>query len=213
MSVKYPKRTLKKNLNREKLAIAAVITFSRNGYPNTPLKEVADHAGVHVQTLYKQFKNKEELAIAAAELATRDVRALFEVNFSTKSTFEIWRGWIESSVSYLTDLGLGEDKKQALHTPSSLMHDNYLLAINASYEDILTEYLSKDFDMDVKTERLPRLVACMLWSGNEAAMKRCAGLDTSNDVLSDSKAVIAESIAVVDDAEIIFSSYMKYQRT
>ena len=71
MSVKYPKRTLKKNLNREKLAIAAVITFSRNGYPNTPLKEVADHAGVHVQTLYKQFKNKEELAIAAAELATR----------------------------------------------------------------------------------------------------------------------------------------------
>ena len=93
------------------------------------------------------------------------------------------------------------------------MHDNYLLAINASYEDILTEYLSKDFDMDVKTERLPRLVACMLWSGNEAAMKRCAGLDTSNDVLNDSKAVIAESIAVVDDAEMIFSSYMKYQRT
>ena len=31
---------------------------------------MADHAGVHVQTLYKQFKNKEELAIAAAELAT-----------------------------------------------------------------------------------------------------------------------------------------------
>ena len=93
------------------------------------------------------------------------------------------------------------------------MHDNYLLAINASYEDILTEYLSKDFDMDVKTERLPRLVACMLWSGNEAAMKRCAGLDTSIDVLSDNKAVIAESIAVVDDAEMIFSSYMKYKRT
>ena len=213
MSVKYPKRTHKKNLNREKLATAAVITFSRNGYPNTPLKEVADYAGVHVQTLYKQFKNKEELALAAAELATRDVRALFEENFSTKSTFEIWRDWIRSSVSYLTNLGLGENKKQALHTPSSLMHDNYLIAINASYENILTEYLSKDFNMDVKTERLPRLVACMLWSGNEAAMKRCAGLDTSLDVLSDSEAVIAESIAMVDDTEKIFSSYIQYIRT
>jgi hypothetical protein len=53
----------------------------------------------------------------------------------------------------------------------------------------------------------------MLWSGNEAAMKRCAGLDTSNDVLNDSKAVIAESIAVIDDAQKVFSSYMKYQRT
>ena len=78
MSVKYPKRTLKKNLNREKLAIAAVITFSRNGYPNTPLKEVADHAGVHVQTLYKQNKKKEELERTETEPATRDVKTMAE---------------------------------------------------------------------------------------------------------------------------------------
>ena len=92
------------------------------------------------------------------------------------------------------------------------MNDNYLLAINASYENILTEYLSKDFQMNVKTERLPRLVACMLWSGNEAAMKRCAGLDTSNIMLNDNKKIVSESIGVVDEVEQNFSSYIKYPR-
>ena len=101
MSLKYPKRTHKKNLNREKLAVAAAITFSRNGYPNTPLHEIAEHAGVHVQTLYKQFRNKEELALVAAEVATRDIKNRFHENFPSKSTFQIWRDWIESSVSYL----------------------------------------------------------------------------------------------------------------
>ena len=212
MSLKYPKRTHKKNLNREKLAVAAAITFSRNGYPNTPLHEIAEHAGVHVQTLYKQFKNKEELALVAAEVATRDIKTRFHENFPSKSTFQIWRHWIESSVSYLSNLGFGEYKKQALKSSISLMNDNYLLAINASYENILTEYLSKDFQMNVKTERLPRLVACMLWSGNEAAMKRCAGLDTSNNILNDNKKIISESIGVVDEVEQIFSSYIKYPR-
>ncbi len=34
----------------------------------------------------------------------------------------------------------------------------------------------------------------MLWSGNEAAMKRCAGLDTEKDVLGSNKVVLDESL-------------------
>ena len=167
---------------------------------------------IGLKRLLPTFKNKEELALVAAEVATRDLKNRFHENFPSKSTFQIWRDWIESSVSYLSNLGFGEYKKQALKSSISLMNDNYLLAINASYENILTEYLSKDFQMNVKTERLPRLVACMLWSGNEAAMKRCAGLDTSNNMLNDNKKIISESIGVVDEVEQIFSSYIKYPR-
>ncbi len=213
MSVKYPKRTQRKNLNREKLIVAAVLTFARNGYPNTPLREIARHAGVHVQTLYKQFRNKEELALAAADQTNQELRKLFDQKFASKSTFQIWRDWIESSVTYLTNLGFGEYKKQALRSPISLKNDNYLLAINASYENILTEFLSKDFQMDVRIEPLPRLVACMLWSGNEAVMKRCAGLDTFEDILTNNKKVIAESVRVVDEVEKNFSSYIKLSRS
>ena len=212
MSVKYPKRTLKKNLNREKLIVAATLLFSRNGHHGTTLDEVAAEAGVHVQTLYKHFKTKEELVTASADIVIADCRALFEDKFASHSTFEIWREWIEKSVTYLTNLGLRESKKQQLRSASSLMNDSYLLIVYAGYENVLTEYLARDFMMDRKTHRLPRLVACMLWSGNEAAMKRCAGLDTAKDILAVNQSVIKESIGAIDDIEKLFSGYIKLPR-
>jgi AcrR family transcriptional regulator len=214
MPVKYPKRTLTKIANREKLVVSAALLFSRNGYPNTTLNQIAIDAGLHVQTLYKHFSGKEALAVAAAEIVGRDLRCKFDEGFSTQSTFKIWRQWIESSASYLTELGLGEYKKQSLHSSSSsLIDDNYLLAIYADYENVLTEYLSKDFQMNPATDRLPRLVACMLWAGNEAAMKRCAGLDTLCDVLDMGERVVFESVGAIDDIEGMFNHLIKYPRT
>lgn len=89
MSVQYPIRTKKKNLNREKLLMAATTLFSRNGYTDSTLDQVAAEAGLHVQTLYRHFKTKDELAIAAAEITIRDCRARFEREFPTLSTFQI----------------------------------------------------------------------------------------------------------------------------
>ena len=212
MPTKYPKRTLKKNLNREKLIVVATQLFSRNGHQSTTLDEVATEAGVHVQTLYKHFKTKEELVTASAEIVVTDCRSRFEDKFSSHSTFEIWREWIKNSVTYLTSLGLRESKKQQLCSASSLMNDSYLLIVYSGYENLLTEYLARDFMLDQKTHRLPRLVACMLWSGNEAAMKRCAGLDTAEDILGDHQSVVDQSIGVVDDIEKLFAGYIKFPR-
>jgi AcrR family transcriptional regulator len=212
MPVEYPKRTLKKNLNREKLVVAAALLFSRNGHMRTTLNDVASYAGVHVQTLYKHFKTKEELAIASAEIVVTDCRKKFEEKFETHCSFAIWRDWIESTVLYLTDLGIGIYKQEQIRSASSLLNDNYLLVVYSGYEDILTEYLAKDFGMDPKTDRLPRLVACMLWSGNEAAMKRCAGLDCANTDLDFDEAILGESLHVVDEVEKIFSTYIKSPR-
>ena len=212
MPVQYPKRTRKKNLNREKLVVAAATLFSRNGHMSTTLNDVARHAGVHVQTLYKHFKTKEELAIASAEVVVKDCRTRFEEKFPSQSTFAIWREWIKDTVSYLTDLGIGTYKQEQARSASSLLNDNYLLVVYSGYEDLLAEYLAQDFEMDPKVDRLPRLVACMLWSGNEAAMKRCAGLDTAKDILDFNHALLAESLGVSDDIEKIFSSYIKLPR-
>ena len=52
----------------------------------------------------------------------------------------------------------------------------------------------------------------MLCSGNEAALKRCAGQDTDEDVLEYNERVVSESLAVIDDVEKIFASYVKYPR-
>jgi len=212
MPVQYPKRTHKKNLNREKLVVAAATLFSRNGHMSTTLNDVASHAGVHVQTLYKHFKTKEELAIASAEIVVQDCRKRFEEQFPSHSAFAIWRHWIEDTVSYLTDLGIGTYKQEQVRSASSLLNDNYLLVVYSGYEDLLAEYLAQDFKMDPKIDRLPRLVACMLWSGNEAAMKRSAGLDTTKNMPDFNETLLAESLGVIDDVEKIFSSYIKLPR-
>ena len=192
---------------------AANTLFARKGYQHTKLDEVAEEAGLHVQTLYRHFQAKEELASAAAEVLLNDCRAYFEGASNDRSTFEIWRGWIGRTVTYLSSLGFGEHKRRQLRSVSSLMNDNYLLAVYSGYEDLLSEYLALDFRMNPEYSRLPRLVACMLWSGNEAAVKRCAGLDSGRDTLMDENSLLAESVGVVDDVEAVFGSYVQLPRS
>lgn len=208
MTIEYPKRTLKKNINRDRLIAAARHLFSINGYQNTQLKEVAIRAEVHVQTLYRQFKTKDDLAIAAAKEVMDLCREFFGGAPAKQSTFQIWRAYIEHVVTGLAPLGWSH-KRQQLRLPSSMMNDNFLLIVYSGYEDLLTEYLAKEYQLDPKIDRLPRLVASFLWSSNEVAMKRCAGLDTDDDVLDNLEALLQENLAVIDDVEKIFGDYLK----
>ena len=208
----YPRRTEKKKQSRTQLLRAANTLFGRKGYQYTKLHEVAEVADLHVQTLYRHFKTKEELAAAAAEVVVNDCRAYFESFSDDHSTFEMWRGWITRTVSFLSSLGFGEHKRRQLRSVSSLMNDNYILAVYSGYENLLTDYLARDFQLNPQHSRLPRLVACLLWSGNEAAVKRCAGLDGGEDNLMDENSLLAESLGVVNDVEAAFASHVQLPR-
>jgi AcrR family transcriptional regulator len=192
---------------------AAATLFSRKGYQHTTLTEVAEEADVHVQTLYRHFKSKDDLAIEAATVALNDCRAFFESAPKNQTTFQIWRAWITRTVSYLSSLGFSDRKKDQLLASSSLMNDKYLVILYSGYEDLLTEFLARDFQLDPKDSRAPRLAACMLWSGNEAAVKRCAGLDGGVDTLTDRDSLLEESLGVIDDTEQLFANYIVPQST
>ena len=209
MVISYPKRTETKNKNREQFVDAADRLFATKGYQHTTLNDVAEEAGLHVQTLYKHFKNKEELAIDSASTAVGHLKEHFNVASDGQSTFDVWRAFVNDSLTGLLPMGIGEHKREQLRAASSMMNDNFLLIVYSGYEDILTEHLAVEFQMDPKTNHLPRLVASMLWAGNEVALKRCAGLDTGEDVLDDAVAIVKESLAVIDDIESIFTSYIR----
>ncbi len=210
--VQYPRRKEKTQQIREGLVTTAAAMFSRKGYQHTALTEIATEADVHVQTLYRHFKSKDELAVAAATVGLNDCRTFFENAPINQTAFQIWRGWITRTVSYLSSLGFSEHKREQLRAPSSLMNDKYLVIVYSGYEDLLTEYLARDFQLDAKHSRLPRLAACLLWSGNEAAVKRCAGLDTEIDTLDDVESLLEESLGVVDDIEALFANHIVARR-
>ena len=203
----YPRRTERRLQIRANLIRTAAIMFSRNGYSQTTLAEVAEAADVHVQTLYRHFSSKEDLALAAAQTAMDDCRDFFE-NAGQLCTFAIWRSWIEKIVSRLSTLGFDQRKKDQLLGPSSLMNDNYLVMIYSGYENLLTEYLAQEFKLDPEQSRIPRLAACMLCAGNEAAVKRCAGVDIGQDTLADLGSLVKESVGVVDDTQRLFLSLL-----
>ena len=209
MAIAYPKRTETKNKNREQLVDAADRLFATKGYQHTTLNDVAETAGLHVQTLYKHFKNKEELAIASASNAIAHLKEHFDAASDGQSTFDVWRTFITDSLAGLLPMGIGEHKREQLRAASSLMNDNFLLVVYAGYEDVLTEHLAADFQIDPKTNHLPRLVASLLWAGNAIALKRGAGVDTGEDVLDDAAAIVKESLSVVDDIENTYASYIR----
>ena len=209
LAISYPKRTETKNKNREQLVDAADRLFATKGYQHTTLNDIAETAGLHVQTLYKHFKNKEELAIASASTAVGHLKKHFDAASDGQSTFDVWRAFIIDSLAGLLPMGIGEHKREQLRAASSLMNDNFLLIVYSGYEDVLTEHLAVDFHMDPKKNHLPRLVASMLWAGNEIALRRCAGLDTGEEILDDAAAIIKESLGVIDDIENTFVSYIR----
>ncbi len=212
MGAKYPKRARKKDQNRHKLETAACILFSIKGHEHTTLSNIADRANLHVQTLYRHFKNKEEITIAAANLVVHDCRIHFECASARDSVFEKWRGWVSKTVPFLFSEGISEHKIKQWHSPYSLLNDRFLLFLNSGYEDLLTEYLAVNFKIDANNQVLPRLIASMLLSGNEMALKGSAKHITSVDAKANYIGIILEkSDEVIDEIEKIAHSYRDKQ--
>ena len=201
--VQYPLRERRKQRTRAALIDAAIGLFSTKGYDDTTLEEVADHAGLHVQTLYRHFPSKPELAIAVDRRQIEDFRQAIEDPARTTDTFEFWRGQIVFNTTQLEQETGGlsnfrELLRQQHRSPSIALR---LHTLNDEYEDLLTASLAKDFRMDPMGDRLPRLVACMLVAGNRHVVNRWAKEEGAFELA-------AELVAVADYVASLFRHHV-----
>ncbi len=60
---------------REQLIAAAGELFAEQGFPNTQIAEIAEHAGVGISSFYRQFENKNELLKVVVKGLFDDLRA------------------------------------------------------------------------------------------------------------------------------------------
>ena len=194
-TIQYPLRERRKQRTRAALIDAAIGLFSTKGYDDTTLEEVADHAGLHVQTLYRHFPSKPELAIAVDRRQIEQFRRAIEDPARTTTTFEFWRERIVLNTTQLQEEAGGLSNFRALvrqqhRSPSIALR---LHTLNDEYGDLLTASLAKDFDVDPETNRLPRLVACMLVAGNRHVVNQWA-LEGAFD-LADEAVAVADHVA------------------
>lgn len=188
---KFPLRTKRKIATREKLVRAARQLFLSKGYDNTTLEEIAELSGLHVQTLYRHFGTKQDLAKAGDEHWFRIFDQTIRNRGETISTFTFWRDFIETSVEALTqEDDLYRSHLRMRHSSATIL--GATLEIRYRYEDILTQHLAKDFQMDPEGVCIPRLVACTLLGGNNHALRAYEGLDRNETELME------DSLKVVD---------------
>lgn len=194
---KFPLRTKRKMATREKLVRAARQLFLTKGYDNTTLEEIAELSGLHVQTLYRHFGTKQDLAKAGDEHWYRIFESTVRTRDERTSTFIFWRDFIETCVSELTqEEDLYRSHLRMRHSSPTILGATQ--EIRYRYEDILTEHLARDFGMDAKGMSTPRLVACALLGGNNHALRIYEQQSdrSEEDLMNDSLRVIDTCIAL-----------------
>ena len=195
MTTKYPLRTKRKAETRRKIVRAAQGIFYRKGYDATTLEEIAEAAGVHVQTLYRHFPTKQQLASAGDWHWFERFKTEISDPARTQNTFDFWRNWLNFSFGYLTS-----DGSESYRRYITVRHANPPILgeqsrVRQQYEDLLCKSLAKDFQMPEEGASKPRLVAGMLLAGSNYVLRRFEVEDID---------LVAEAIAVVDEVERMF---------
>jgi len=74
--------------NKSRLIEAAIKTFSQYGVKKTSMADIADCAGVSRQTVYVNFKNKDEMLAAAMNSVVNDIEDDLRVQWSNTDSIE-----------------------------------------------------------------------------------------------------------------------------
>lgn len=196
-SSQFPLREKRKAATRRSLIRSAQTLFAAQGYDATRLEEIADHAGLHVQTLYRHFSSKQELATAGDDDLLESFRRAITDPERNTDTFTFWREWVGSAAEKVTQDDGGQGYRAfLLQRWTQPLVSSQLILIGHQYEDLLTESLAKDFDMPADGVGTPRLVAIMLWGVNSHIQR----LHASNQEFN----LVIEIIDAIDAVEALF---------
>ena len=66
---RFPRRAERARQTRHQVVVAAIGCFVESGYPATTMADIAERAGVAVQTLYASFKTKRAILAQAIDVA------------------------------------------------------------------------------------------------------------------------------------------------
>jgi len=189
-------RQQRKAATRRSLILSAQTLFAKNGYRETTLEEVAGHAGLHVQTLYRHFANKIELSEAGDEEKLERFRLAIRSDERSDCTFKFWRNWLEDVISRATADEGGRYYGESLieRWGPELMYS----PVGVHYEDLLAESLDKDYPQNDGEPglSLTRLAAIALRGANLCILRRYTR-DSGFDLTS-------EVVAAVDSVDAIY---------
>ena len=142
---------------RKTLLNAATHLFSNEGY-DTTLAAIADHAGVHTQTLISHFPTKADILTGIWQESLRS----FEKEFLARTTdaLSAYRAYIEaSSVNFPKS---GQVLPMAHSLPAITAEARQALF---RVRELIAEGIAEDMAVDNTRDLRPTLIACMVFGG------------------------------------------------
>ncbi len=201
-NTQFPLREKRKAATRTSLIRSAQSLFAQQGYDETTLEAVADHAGLHVQTLYRHFASKQELATAGDQEQLERFRRAISDPSRTDHTFDFWRAWVQNAVARITQEDGGRQYRDFLiQRWSSALVSSQLIRISQEYEDLLAASFTKDFGGTADNLEVARLAAITLWGANSRVQRLHANQKNYD--------FAQQTIAAVDTVQKLFSHLLK----
>ncbi len=180
MAVQATLREQRRQASRAAFIEAARVLFEEPGFQHTTMSQIANHAGLHVQTLYTHFPTKQLLA---ATLHCERFRAALASRPGDTITF--WQDWVHRAArsessndhgrSFLQFVVSGQSDPKVAGVKAEIAHD---------YIYDLADAIALDFGLDLETDRRPVLIANMLWGGNSDAVFRWSGSGGKIDLVN-----------------------------
>lgn len=155
-------REQNKLATRNLLIKAGTNLFASKGYDAVTLDDVAEEASVHVQTLYKHFKNKHSLALALFEDSNSYMLSKLDEIMPEEDCYFAWKARV------LELMGAFTTNKMALKIFKMIFKHQELLVYSRqgskSIEDKLTEKLLQQKNRKNKSPEGARMLAAMMVS-------------------------------------------------
>ncbi len=201
-NTQFPLREKRKAATRTSLIRSAQSLFAQQGYDETTLEAVAEHAGLHVQTLYRHFASKQELATAGDQEQLERFRRAISDPSRKDHTFDFWRSWVQSAVTRVTQEDGGRQYRDFLiQRWSSALVSSQLIWIGQEYEDLLAASFREDFGGSADNLEVARLAAITLWGAN-ARVQRLHASQKDYDLAQ-------QAVDAVDKVQKLFGHMMK----
>jgi len=173
----------KKEAIRNALIDAARKLFGKRKYEDVTLEDIAEEASFHVQTLYRHFKNKVNLALAIDIFGHEEIRKLLMDPDRTENIRSVWRKDRLGYFSYVTNSAQQNEYLQLgdiINSVPALKAQS--LARWKKTETLLAVNLAKDAGTNLDNDMSPRLLASMLVSSHLEILRRWAKSEGRLDV-------------------------------
>lgn len=168
---RFPRRTLRRQQTRARILAAATSQFRAVGYGAATMQAIADEADVHVTTLFTHFKTKSDIAISLTDVSIELLEKFISGAKGVVPFLDFFR-----TIVIATAKEIRTETEPEMSLWHQLRKDPELAFAWAAYEqtqiELFAKYIAEDYDLSLKTDYRPMLVATTLVSSTLLSHRR-----------------------------------------